>query len=177
MSTRELDPKQLDPMVQFIEDLGLSVEEDGMPRIAGRILGLLTVEEDPLRFDEIAERLQVSRASVSTNTRLLEQLGFLERFTVRGERRDFFRLTEDIHGRLLEKSLQRLLHRQAMVDRCIEQLTGDRPEAERRLSSMSRFYRLATESTERFIERWRMGDASTPDESPDESLSPGAASS
>ncbi len=150
----------LDPLAQFIEDLGLSVEEDGMPRIAGRMLGLLIVQEGPFQFDEIADQLQVSRGSVSTNARLLEQLGMIERFTLPGERRDLFRLSEDIHGRLLEKNLRRLEGRLRVVDRCLERLGEGQGAARERLEDMLRFNRLASESTQRFLDSWRRGDES-----------------
>lgn len=146
-----------DPLAQFIEELGLSVEEDGMPRIAGRILGLLLVHEGPFRFDELADQLQVSRGSVSINTRLLEQMGLIERFTVPGDRRDLFRACEDLHGRLLEKSLRRLAQRQTMVDRCLERLDANHSHARRRLESMKRFYGHAIQSTQAFLEDWRGG--------------------
>lgn len=148
-----------DPLVQFIEDLGLSVEEDGMPRIAGRILGLLLVHEGPFRFDELAEQLQVSRGSVSINTRLLEQMGLIERFTLPGDRRDLFRACDDLHGRLLERSLHRLVQRQAMVDRCLERLGEEQPHARNRLHSMNRFYSQAIKNTEAFLATWRQTPA------------------
>ncbi len=65
----------------FVERMGLMLEEDGMPRIAGRMFGYLLVHEGPFSLDELAERLQVSKASISTNARLLEQLGMLERIS------------------------------------------------------------------------------------------------
>ena len=148
----------LDPLDAFIEDLGLAIEEDGLPRIAGRILGLLIVEEGPFRFDEIAERLQVSRGSVSTNTRMLEQRGLLERYTLPGERRDLFRLCDDLYGRLLERSLERLYRRQAIIERCRAGVRDEQPFAAARLGEMSRFYRLAIENNQNIIERWRAGD-------------------
>jgi DNA-binding transcriptional regulator GbsR (MarR family) len=154
----DMTVENLDPLVQFIEDLGLSVEEEGMPRIAGRILGLLIVEEEPFHFDDIAQRLQVSRGSISTNTRLLEQLELIERFTLPGERKDFFRLAEGIHGRLLEKSLYRLRHRQSLILRCLDRLGSDNESARANLERMNRFYRLAEESTESFIDRWRTSE-------------------
>jgi DNA-binding transcriptional regulator GbsR (MarR family) len=64
---------------QFIERVGLIAQVDGLPRIAGRIMGLLVIYGGPFSFAEIAKRLQVSRGSISTNRRLLENLGVIER--------------------------------------------------------------------------------------------------
>ena len=61
--------------VDFIERMGLALESDGLPRIAGRIFGLLLVSEDARSLDDLAAELRVSKGSVSTNARLLEQRG------------------------------------------------------------------------------------------------------
>jgi DNA-binding transcriptional regulator GbsR (MarR family) len=40
--------------VNFIERMGLALESDGLPRIAGRIFGLLLVSEDARSLDDLA---------------------------------------------------------------------------------------------------------------------------
>src|SRR4051812_38541175 len=75
---------------QFVERAGLLWEADGLPRIAGRIFGLMIIAEDPLSLDQIAEALGVSKASASTDTRLLERLGYLERISKPGDRKDYY---------------------------------------------------------------------------------------
>ena len=65
----------------FIDTHGQLAEADGMPRILGRMAALFMLEPGPLSFSEIGERMQISRASVSTATRLLENLGVFERIT------------------------------------------------------------------------------------------------
>ncbi|MCK5448733.1 MAG: MarR family transcriptional regulator, partial [Gemmatimonadetes bacterium] len=60
---------------QFIERMGLAVERMGLTRTFGRLFGLLMVADRPLSLDEIVERLDVSKASVSTNARACEELG------------------------------------------------------------------------------------------------------
>lgn len=59
----------------FVESMGLTLESDGLPRIAGRIFGWLLVSEEAQSLDDLAAELRVSKGSVSTNTRLLEQRG------------------------------------------------------------------------------------------------------
>ena len=147
--------EKLNPAEEFVESLGLVAEADGMPRIAGRILGLLIVEEGPFQFDDIVERLKVSRGSVSTNTRHLERLGIVERFTVPGERRDFFRLSEGHYERLLLSHLERLRRIQDIVERCREGLSEAGALVGNRLASMSRFYALAIRSSESVLGEWR----------------------
>ena len=64
---------------QFTDRMGLLFEAEGQPRIAGRMFGYLLVSEDPRSLDQLAETLRVSKASVSTNARLLADKGMLER--------------------------------------------------------------------------------------------------
>jgi DNA-binding transcriptional regulator GbsR (MarR family) len=91
------------PETQFVERLARLVEEDGGPRISGRILGLLLLTPGELGLDDIAERLQVSKASVSTNARMMETFGILERVGHPGDRRDFYRVAPDAIARMLER--------------------------------------------------------------------------
>ena len=83
--------KELSPGVsQFVESMGLLMEKYGLPRIGGRIMGLLLLEQRLLSLDDLAELLSVSRASVSTNVRLSETAGMVERVTRPGDRRDYY---------------------------------------------------------------------------------------
>ena len=61
-----------DPVIKFVESLGLLAERYGMPRIAGRMIGLLLTDGGEHTLDDFAERLRVSKASASTNARLLD---------------------------------------------------------------------------------------------------------
>jgi predicted ArsR family transcriptional regulator len=74
----------------FIESMGLFLERQGMPRIGGRILGLLMLKEGPLALGEIAGLLRVSPASVSTNIRQLQASGTVEPASIPGDRRHYY---------------------------------------------------------------------------------------
>src|SRR5580693_10368182 len=77
---------------RFIESLGMQLElEAGAPRMVGRVLGWLLVCDPPEQSAaELAERLQASKGSISTATRLLLRMGMIERVRLRGERFDRF---------------------------------------------------------------------------------------
>ena len=75
---------------RFIESMGLFFERQGVPRIGGRILGLLMLAEKPLALGEIAELLRVSLASVSTNVRQLQANGSVEPTSIPGDRRHYY---------------------------------------------------------------------------------------
>ena len=92
---------------QFIENMGLHYEAYNVPRIGGRILGLLMVNSNPLASEEMSEVLQVSRSSISTNLRTLQMAGLVEQVSVPGDRRDYFVFSEDAWLRILEMRLNR----------------------------------------------------------------------
>lgn len=101
---------------QFIERVGRFFEAEGAPRTLGRILGLMLLTPGELTLDEIAERLRVSKASISTNARRMEAAGVLERRSRPGDRRDFYRVAEDLPARLLERQVDRVRGLAALVE-------------------------------------------------------------
>lgn len=107
----ELDEAKL----LFIEKLGVYYEDYGIPRIGGRILGLMLVSGQPLTAEQIATHLKVSRGSVSTNVRLLASGGLIERISVVGERIDYYDVSESIWERAIQmridgfRSLRRIV--------------------------------------------------------------------
>lgn len=62
----------------------------GMPQTAGRIYGLLAFTPRPMSLEEIAAMLHMAKSGVSTNLRMLEQLGFARKVWVKGDRRDYW---------------------------------------------------------------------------------------
>jgi DNA-binding transcriptional regulator GbsR (MarR family) len=91
----------------FVERFAVAQEGDGLPRIAGRIFGLLLTGERELSLDELTRQLGASKASASVNTRLLEQRGFIERVSRPGDRRDYYRIMPDLFERTMEQRLAR----------------------------------------------------------------------
>lgn len=103
-------------VLAFIERAGLLWQKDGLPRIAGRIFGLTLISPDPCSLDDIAETLGVSKASVSTDARLLEQMGFIERVSLPGDRRDYYQITPQSLERSLEARVQRIREFEDLLD-------------------------------------------------------------
>ncbi|MGG4604054.1 GbsR/MarR family transcriptional regulator [Paenalcaligenes sp. Me131] len=124
---------------QFIERNGLQAEASGMPRIAGRLIGIFLLDGGPISFAELAERLQASRASISTNTRLLERVGIIERVSVRGKRQDFFQLHSNPFTLAIEHSIRESLRFNGYVDELLTH--GDLPaEATARVQAAKDFH-------------------------------------
>lgn len=128
---------------EFVERMGVMAEADGLPRIAGRLMALLVLEGGPFSFTTLAERLQVSRASISTNTRLLEQLGAIERVTRPGDRQDYFQIAPAPYVRLLEGYVERMSKARDFVAQTRARLPKHQDGAHRRLHELEDFYRTS----------------------------------
>jgi DNA-binding transcriptional regulator GbsR (MarR family) len=98
------------------------MEADGLPRIAGRIFGLLLLSENALSLDTIAESIGASKASASVNTRLLEQRGLIERVSLQGDRRDYYRSVSNLFVRTMEQRLAKWQRFHEIVNDGIENL-------------------------------------------------------
>jgi DNA-binding transcriptional regulator GbsR (MarR family) len=146
--------KTTDEQDRLIERLGLVFEEsDRMPRIASRILGLLLLTPGECSLDQMAERLSVSRASVSVDARRLEECGVVERITRRGDRRDYYRIAPDHYSRTLERRLQVMNRLISVLDEG-RQLKIESPEVRDRLDEAVEGLRFVVEATTYELERW-----------------------
>jgi DNA-binding transcriptional regulator GbsR (MarR family) len=142
---------------EFIERLGRLAEGEGLPRIAGRMMGLLMISGGPLSIDELADQLKVSRASISTNGRLLESLAIAARTTKAGDRRDYLQIGADPSSSLLSLGLRRLRDmRHAVREMRVAASSSRAAQPTRaRLARMERFYDLAIEGAESVLSSWK----------------------
>lgn len=62
----------------------------GLPRSLGEIYGLLFASPRPLAFQEIGERLNLSKGSVSQGLRFLRTIGAIKPVVIPGDRREYF---------------------------------------------------------------------------------------
>lgn len=139
----------------FIERMGISAQADGLPRIAGRMWGYFIIHGGPSSFAELAEDLQVSRGSISTNARLLRDLGIIERVARPGDRQDYHRLADEPYDRLMEGYVARMRHTVGNIEQVQGALPADWSEAQQRLKEMRGFYETAVVATENLIEALR----------------------
>jgi DNA-binding transcriptional regulator GbsR (MarR family) len=69
-------PERYYAQKHFIEDISLYLEQMGVPRMAGRILGVLLIANPPEQsITDLVEALQASKSAISTSTRLLSEMG------------------------------------------------------------------------------------------------------
>jgi hypothetical protein len=71
-------------------------DQDGLPLIAGRVLGwLLICDPAEQSAGQIADAIGASRASLTTNLRLLGSVGFVSQVTKPGDRTVYYRVDDD----------------------------------------------------------------------------------
>jgi DNA-binding transcriptional regulator GbsR (MarR family) len=89
---------------KFIEAGGNTTQSFGFGRIPGQLFALLYLSANPLCLDDIARELGVSKASVSTTVRQLEQWAAVRRVWVKGDRKDYYEAEADF-GTMLQHGL------------------------------------------------------------------------
>ena len=138
----------------LVERLAVAHEADGLPRIAGRIFGLLLICERELSLDEITKELGASKGSASANTRLLEQRGFIERVSRRGDRRDYYRIMPDLFERTMEQRLARWHRFHEIVSYGLSKLDLS-PTVRNRLMDFDTAYENVRDVIETALAKWR----------------------
>jgi DNA-binding transcriptional regulator GbsR (MarR family) len=88
----DIDIKRQLEEKHFIEDIGLFFEQMGLPRMAGRILGVLLISDPPAQsINDLTEKLNASKSAISIMARLLVERGLIERVASPLPRRDYYR--------------------------------------------------------------------------------------
>lgn len=127
---------------EFIESMGMIFQDDGHPRIAGRILGFLMIYTDPFSLQDLADHLEVSRGSISTNTRVLERFGMVERVARSGDRQGFYQLAANSYPNMVQGAIQRMTKAKLVVDKAAARIPKGSTRARKNLADMARFYEV-----------------------------------
>jgi DNA-binding transcriptional regulator GbsR (MarR family) len=146
----------MDPRTQqFTDRLALLFESDGQPPIAGRIFGLLLLNDDALSLDQLAESLGVSKASASTNARLLAQLGVIEQVRRQGSRKDYYRVVPDVFERSVAQRMARWRRFTEVIGEGRRTLPLPSPQVRRRLEQYENGFSYMTDAIGRALLQWR----------------------
>lgn len=82
-------------LLDWVERVSTYLARDGVPPIAGRVLGWLMVCDPPEQSaGEISAAIGASRASLTSNLRLLSSMGFLTWRSRPGARTVYYRMAE-----------------------------------------------------------------------------------
>jgi DNA-binding transcriptional regulator GbsR (MarR family) len=140
---------------RFTDRVASLFEHDGLPPIAGRMFALLLVTEDALSLDELSECLGVSKASASTNARLLAQLGVTEQVRRQGSRKDYYRVVPDVFERSVAQRMARWRRFTEVIGEGRRTLPLSSPQVRRRLEQYENGFSYMTDAIGRALLQWR----------------------
>jgi DNA-binding transcriptional regulator GbsR (MarR family) len=135
---------------QFIEQMGLISQADGSPRIAGRLFGLLLIEARPMPLHEIADRLQISRASASTNARLLASRNIIQLTAHAGDRQDYYQLAATDRHYFLDEIAVRMRKSATVIGAFAEPVASESEAAGARVRELAEFFDRSAD----FVAEW-----------------------
>ncbi|MFE0022833.1 GbsR/MarR family transcriptional regulator [Amycolatopsis sp. NPDC059021] len=143
-----------DAVRRYVEKMGLTLAQIGMQRMPARVFAaLMTTDEGRLTAADLAERLSVSPAAISGAVRYLEQVGLVGKEREPGERRDHYRLYDDLwYATFLKRDRLILMWRDA-AEEGIDALGADTP-AGKRLVEMRDFLTFITRELTEMFDRW-----------------------
>lgn len=79
-----------------VAGLGRLARFFGFSEVMGRLYGTLLLSPEAMSLDDLAERLEISKGSVSMNMRALERWGMAEEVWMRGERKKYYEAETDL---------------------------------------------------------------------------------
>jgi DNA-binding transcriptional regulator GbsR (MarR family) len=153
-------PPHPDSVRAYVDETGLLLENAGLPRIAGQVLGWLQVcEPETQSLSDIVAALGISRASASTSARLLEQFGLLDRTILPGDRRDYYRLSRDAWHRFVQTRIETMRRLRRNADNGLRVLAGEPGQRLERLERMQRLCSFLEREMTKLLERFEAEEA------------------
>jgi len=153
-----------------LDGLGQLADYFGYNKVLGKMYGALLLSPKPMSLDDLMAHLDISKASVSMNMRMLESIGLAREVWVRGDRRKFYEAESDLWralrnilgGRELRDVNQALEVLEANVDR-LRAKQGQMSEADQtlakhyieRIDQLRDFFQLAKVVLTSIIDRER----------------------
>ena len=123
---------ELSPERRYAEEAGVVLAGMGLPPAYGKLLGWLLICDPPRQTSgELAEALDLSKGSVSTGMRMLENSGFVRRVPIPGQRGHAYEVAPDAIIRSVAEPTKFRVFRELM-DRGVTLAGGpDTPRADR----------------------------------------------
>lgn len=129
-----------DARLDWVERVAGYLARDGMPPIAGRVLGWLMIcEPTEQSAAEIASAISASRASLTNNLRLLMGAGFVTRQGRAGERTAYYRINDDAWGAVVRAQVASIAMFQAIARDGIDLIGEESPRVNGLLSAVDVF--------------------------------------
>ena len=138
----------------FIEDISLYFEQMGLPRMAGRVLGVLLISDPPEQsLTDLCEVLQTSKSALSTTTRLLTEMGLIERVPSSKPREVAFGFKPGGWVTFMRMRLRLMASLHQIAERGLELLKDEPPALRARLQEAHDMFSLIEEQLPALLRR------------------------
>jgi DNA-binding transcriptional regulator GbsR (MarR family) len=145
----------------FVEDISLYFEQMGLPRTAGRVLGVLLISDPPPQsLTDLCERLGASKSSISTTTRLLVEMDLIERVPSPMPRRVYFQFRPGGWAVFVRERLRLWASLHQIAERGLELLRDRDPALRDRLQEAHDMFSLIEDELPALLERLETSTAS-----------------
>ena len=142
--------------LQYVEEVALGFERQGLFRMAGRVIGWLLICDPPDQHaGQLAEVLQASKGSISAAMKFLVPAGLVERSSRPGERRDYYRCRPGAWAELARDQSRQYDEFRKLAQRGLELLADAPADRRERLEDMHDFYAWLEREMPALWERWR----------------------
>ncbi len=147
-------PERYYEQKHFIEDISLYFEQMGIPRMAGRILGVLLIANPPEQsMTDLCETLQASKSAISTSTRLLNEMGLIERAPSPEPRQVYFRFVPGGWITFMRMYLRMMASLHQIAERGLELLKDEDPTLRERLQEAHDMFSLIEDQLPALLRR------------------------
>lgn len=89
------DEKLENARERVIESISKNMDIYSVTPSVGRLYGAMFFEKEPMTLDEMKDKLQMSKTSMSTGVRTLIDLNMVEKVWRKGERKDLYQVKSD----------------------------------------------------------------------------------
>jgi DNA-binding transcriptional regulator GbsR (MarR family) len=138
----------------FIEDISLYFEQMGLPRMAGRVLGVLLICDPPAQsLTDLSGILQASKSSISTTTRLLIEMSLIERAASPVPRQVYFQFKPGGWVVFLRQRLRLWASLHQIAEQGLELLREQEPALRERLQEAHDMFSLIEDELPALLER------------------------
>ncbi len=142
-------------VARFVERFALQWAEAGFPRMAARVfIALLVTDSGQRTVQDLTAQLQVSPAAISGAVRYLGQIGLVQRGRDPGERRDHYKVSDDMWFETFTRRDEMLLRFEQDLEEGVKALGLDTP-AGARLAETREFFEFVRLEFPGILERWR----------------------
>lgn len=138
---------------QFAEEVGTVMSGMGMPLAFGKLMGWLLICDPPQQTStQLAAALGLSKGSVSTGMRALEQLGMVRRVPVRGRGHAYEILPDAMVRTTDPRRLYLLIH--DVMQKGLDLLGDEKAERAQRLRITRDFFAFVAERIPQLIDEF-----------------------